>query len=93
MPLYFIGIGLGALDVSGTSKMKALAAETGGVAYFIKDVKQLGETYTKLENDLRTQYLVAYNTESTRKDHGYRTVEVKVDRAGAVVRTIRGFIP
>ena len=93
VPLYFIGIGLGALDFSGTSKMKALAAETGGVAYFIKDVKQLGDTYTKLENDLRTQYLVAYNTESTRKDRNYRTVEVKVDRPGAVVRTIRGFIP
>jgi Ca-activated chloride channel family protein len=93
VPLYFIGIGLGPLDFTGTSKMKALAAETGGVAYFIKDVKQLGETYTKLENDLRTQYLVAYNTESTRKDHSYRAVEVKVDRAGATVRTIRGFIP
>lgn len=93
VPLYFIGIGLGLTDFSGTSKMKALAAETGGVAYFIKDVKQLGDTYTRLENDLRTQYLVAYNTESTRKDHTYRTIEVKVDRAGAVVRTIRGFIP
>ena len=93
VPLYFIGVGLGIMDISGTSKMKMLAAETGGVAYFIKDVKQLGDTYTKLESDLRTQYLVAYNTESTRKDRNYRTVEVRVDRVGAVVRTIRGFIP
>jgi len=93
VPLYFIGVGLGFSEVFGTSKMKALAAETGGATYFIKDVKQLGETYIKLENDLRTQYLLAYNTESTRKDRSYRTVEVRVDRAGAVVRTIRGFIP
>jgi Ca-activated chloride channel homolog len=93
VPLYFIGIGLGILDASGTGKMRLLAAETGGVAYFIKDTKQLGETYAKLESDLRTQYLVAYNTESTRKDRNYRPVEVRVDRAGAVVRTIRGFIP
>jgi len=47
--LYFIGIGLSFADFTGTAKMKALAAETGGVTYFIKDVKQLGETYTKLE--------------------------------------------
>jgi len=93
VPLYFIGVGLGFSEVFGTSKMKALAAETGGATYFIKDVKQLGETYIKLENDLRTQYLLAYNTESTRKDRSYRTVEVRVDRAGVVVRTIRGFIP
>ncbi|HEX6179556.1 MAG TPA: VWA domain-containing protein [Thermoanaerobaculia bacterium] len=93
VPLYFIGIGLGFADVSGTSKMKALAAETGGVAYFLRDAKELAEAYDKLEADLRTQYLVSYHTETTRKDQAYRTVEVRVDRPGAKVRTIRGFIP
>lgn len=93
VPIYFIGIGLGIGDISGMNKMKALAAETGGTAWFIRNVDQLGETYTHLENDLRSQYLIAYNTESSKKDQKYRTVEVKVDRPGAVVRTIRGFIP
>jgi Ca-activated chloride channel family protein len=93
VPLYFIGIGLGITDISGTAKMKLLAAESGGVAYFIKDVKQLGATYEKLERELRTQYLLAYNSESTKKDRNYRTVAVKVSRADVVVRTIRGFIP
>ena len=93
VPIYFIGVALGFSDMSGTSKMKALAAETGGVAYFIKDVKQLKETYAQLEKELRSQYLISYYTESTKKDQNYRTVEVKVDRPGARVRTIRGFIP
>jgi VWFA-related protein len=93
VPLYFIGIGLGFTDVSGTSKMKALAAETGGVAYFLRDTKELREVYAQLENDLRTQYLLSYHTESTRTDTKYRAVEVKVDRPDARVRTIRGFIP
>ena len=93
VPLYFIGIGLGFGDIGGTSKMKALAAETGGVAYFVSDSKQLKLTYEQLEKDLRTQYLLSYHTESTRNDTKYRTVEVKVDRQDAKVRTIRGFIP
>jgi Ca-activated chloride channel family protein len=93
VPIYFIGVGLGFTDISGTSKMKALAAETGGVAYFIKDVKQLKEAYSQLEKDLRTQYLISYYTESTKKDQRYRPVEVKVSRPGVRVRTIRGFIP
>jgi Ca-activated chloride channel family protein len=93
LPIYFIGIGMGVGDLSGTAKMRALAAETGGVAYFIGNVKDLKETYRKLESDLRSQYLVAYNTESSKKDTKYRTVEVKVDRPDAKVRTIRGFIP
>jgi VWFA-related protein len=93
VPLYFIGIGLGFGDIGGTSKMKGLAAETGGVAYFVSDTKQLKQTYEQLEKDLRTQYLLSYHTESTRNDTKYRTVEVKVDRQDAKVRTIRGFIP
>ena len=93
VPLYFIGIALGVTDIGGSSKMKALAAETGGIAYFIREVKQLNATYAQLEKDLRSQYLIAYNTETTKKDQKYRTVEVKTDRANVTIRTIRGFIP
>jgi Ca-activated chloride channel family protein len=93
VPIYFIGIGLGIGDFSGTSKMKAMAGETGGVAYFVKDVKQLPETYQQLEKELRTQYLISYNAEASKKDQKYRLVEVKVDRPDAKVRTIRGYIP
>lgn len=93
VPLYFIGVGLGLFDASGISKMKALAAETGGIAYFIHDIKQVGETYAQLEKDLRSQYLIAYNTESTGKDKAYRKVDVTVSRPNTTVRTIRGFIP
>jgi Ca-activated chloride channel homolog len=93
VPLYFIGVGLGFLDAAGISKMKMLAAETGGIAYFIHDIKDLAATYAQLEKDLRSQYLLAYETQSTTKDRTYRKVEVKVNRPGMRARTIRGFIP
>jgi VWFA-related protein len=73
--------------------MKAMANETGGVAYFIKDVKELKATYAQLERDLRTQYLISYYADVAKNDTKYRTVEVRVDRPGAKVRTIRGYIP
>jgi len=93
VPLYFIGVGLGMFDASGTNKMKTLAAETGGIAYFIRDIKQLDETYAQLDKDLRSQYLIAYNAQTSVKDRAYRKVEVKVPRPGMTVRTIRGYIP
>jgi Ca-activated chloride channel family protein len=93
VPLYFIGIAMGISDIGGTSKMKALAAETGGVAYFVKDAEHLAETYAKLQQDLRSQYLIAYDTQSSKTDRAYRTVQVQVDKPGARVRTIRGFVP
>jgi Ca-activated chloride channel family protein len=93
VPLYFIGIGFGVGEFGGPGKMRSLAAESGGVAYFIRDVKQLESTYVQLEKDLRSQYLISYHAESTKKDQAYRTVEVKVDQKNAKVRTIRGYIP
>jgi len=94
VPLYFIGIGFSGLGpLGGGGAMKSLAAETGGVVYLIRDIKQLPDTYRRLEADLRSQYLLTYRTESSKKDTAYRGIEVKVDRPDAKVRTIRGFIP
>ncbi|HEX8252624.1 MAG TPA: VWA domain-containing protein [Thermoanaerobaculia bacterium] len=94
VPLYFIGIGMsGPAGLGGSGKMRSLAAETGGVAYMIRGTDQLRATYEQLERDLRSQYLLSYHAESSKKDQAYRTIEVKVDRSDAKVRTIRGYIP
>ncbi|HVR41895.1 MAG TPA: VWA domain-containing protein [Thermoanaerobaculia bacterium] len=93
VPIYFIGIGLSRLDFGLNSRLRSLAAETGGVAYFIGNVDELRPTYEQLEKELRSQYLLGYYTESTKGDRDYRTVEVRVKRPDAKIRTIRGFIP
>ncbi len=89
VPLYFIAIG----HLTANGAMKTLAAETGGLTYHVRNTKALDETYTQLEQDLRTQYLMSYSTETSKNDHAYRTIEVKVDRPDANVRTIRGYLP
>ncbi|HVG24679.1 MAG TPA: VWA domain-containing protein, partial [Thermoanaerobaculia bacterium] len=89
VPLYFIGIGFSL----GNQSMRTLAGETGGVAYFVSGTKGLDSTYAELEKDLRSQYLLSYHTEVSKNDQAYRTIEVKVDRPDAKVRTIRGYIP
>ena len=90
VPLYFIGVDIG---IGGGGKMRALADETGGRAYFIRNVEDLEKTYEQLEAELRTQYLLRYYTETTKKDQKYRTVDVKTTRKETRVRTVRGFIP
>jgi hypothetical protein len=59
----------------------------------LRKVEELAAAYDQLEKDLRSQYLVAYYSEAMKDDDGYRNVEVRVKREGAVVRTIRGYIP
>ncbi len=92
VPVYFIAVGFG-FGGMGSSGMKKLAAESGGVAYFIGNIQQLGDAYKQLENELRSQYLVSYHAESSKQDQAYRSIVVKVDRPDAKVRTIRGYIP
>ena len=92
VPVYFIGIGFGLGGLS-SGGMKKLAAESGGVAYFIGNIKHLGDAYKQLEDELRSQYLISYHAESSKKDQAYRSIMVKVDRPDAKVRTIRGYIP
>ncbi|HUR83621.1 MAG TPA: VWA domain-containing protein [Thermoanaerobaculia bacterium] len=89
VPLYFIGIG----HLRASGPMRTLADETGGLTYFARSSKVLNETYAQLEKDLRTQYLISYSTEVSKNDQAYRTIEVKVDRPDANVRTIRGYLP
>lgn len=93
VPIYFIGIGMGGMLGSGSSTMKSLAAETGGVAYFIKGADELKATYEKLESELRSQYLLTFYAQSSRSDQKYRTIDVQTNRPGAKVRTIRGYLP
>lgn len=90
VPVYFIAIGISSF---GSSSIKNLAAETGAVVYFVKNVEGLSETYEKLERDLRSQYLVGYYAEVAKDDSAYRAVDVKVRKEGTIVRTIRGYIP
>jgi Ca-activated chloride channel homolog len=91
VPLYFIGIGIGPFGAG--HRMKDLAEETGGVAYFVRGTTGLADTYKQLEQELRSQYLLSYHTQIARNDSAYRALEVKVNRPDAKVRTIRGFIP
>lgn len=93
VPLYFVGVGISRLDVGAMSKLKSLAAETGGLTYFVDDAKQLDAIYEKLEAELRTQYVLGYQAEIGSTDRAYRRIDVTVPDKKLRVRTIRGFTP
>lgn len=84
-------LGLGA-KVDRAS-LSTLAEETGGRAFFVRDAAELPALYAAIETELRTQYLLAYQSSSTRPDRNFRAVEVKMRRPGQAARTIRGYYP
>jgi VWFA-related protein len=68
-----------------------LASETGGRAFFVSRNDDLSEVYRSIERELRSQYLLAYQSSAT--GEGFRRVEVEVDRPGVSAATVRGYYP
>jgi VWFA-related protein len=87
--VYTIGLGE---DVE-KKKLVRISEETGGRAFFPRSADELAGIYAAIEEELRSQYLIAYQSTSTRADTGFRTVDLKVNKPGLEAKTMRGYYP
>jgi len=87
--IYTIGLGK---DVD-KRKMEKFAEETGGRSFFVQNAAELEAIYATIEHDLRSQYLIAYQSTNTSGANEFRTVELKVAQPGLEAKTMRGYYP
>ena len=73
--------------------LKKLADETGGRDFFIKDTAELKGIYDAIQVELRSRYLLAYQSTNPARELRFRLVDLKVDRSGLDAKTIRGYYP
>ncbi|MGE5360340.1 MAG: VWA domain-containing protein [Bacteroidales bacterium] len=76
-------------NARGVESLQALSVNTGGFAIVHTNDPQPGLTQAFREN--RSYYLLAYASSNLRTDGRYRSVQVKVNRDGVVVRTRNGY--
>ncbi|MCD4750438.1 MAG: hypothetical protein K8R59_13795 [Thermoanaerobaculales bacterium] len=89
-----IGLGLGRFDYSSRKTLRLLAEETGGEAFFPKDIDELPAVYKRIGELLRSQYLVWYSSGSLKPAEAFRQITVTVpERPDLTIRTIRGYYP
>ncbi len=91
--IYAIGLRAAAEDRATRRVLERIAEETGGQAFFIGAASQLDAIYTRIERELRTRYMLTYQSTSSRPDSEFRVVRVDVDERGAEVRTMSGYYP
>jgi len=60
------------------SFLERLAKETGGKVYFPKSLSELNGIAQDIANELRTQYLIAYQPSDEKKDATFRAIRVAV---------------
>ncbi|HEV7505879.1 MAG TPA: VWA domain-containing protein [Thermoanaerobaculia bacterium] len=94
--IYTVGINLSTQEADVRLKLSRLADETGGRAYIIQKASELERIYDNIQNELRSQYLLAYQSNKEREPgdaEKFRAVEVKVARPGLEAKTLRGYYP
>ncbi len=91
--LYTVGIGLSTRESDVRLKLSRLADETGGRFFFIAQASELEGIYDTIQKELRSQYLLAYQSSQEGDSDKFRTVEVKMAKPGMEAKTVRGYYP
>ena len=93
--IYVIGMKEAVTKQGARKVLRKFAKETGGRAFFVEDLSTLSGIYAEIQAELRSQYLFAYQSTSSKGPTEFRTVEVRVDVDGkkAEVRTMSGYYP
>ena len=76
--VYAIGIGDSKQDGVNRNPLRALAERTGGRAFFPKKEDDLRTALLEIEQELRTQYLIAYSSSNKNRDGGYRQMYIDI---------------
>lgn len=92
--IYTIGLLGGEKQKRARRALEALALQTGGVAYFPKDLGEVNEISQSIAHDIRSQYLIQYRPNRPQQNGEYRTVRVEAHAGGygkLQVRTKTGY--
>jgi VWFA-related protein len=90
--IYPIGLNIGITALGVRDKLNTVAAETGGRAFYISKAVELASVYDVIEEELRSQYLIAYASDAPPSAREFRMVEIKT-RGKLKARTMSGYYP
>jgi len=73
--------------------LNKLAEETGGKAFYPKELSEVHTIAQQISTDLRTQYSISYYPSNNKKDGSFRTVKVLVNSGSRrlIARTRNGY--
>jgi VWFA-related protein len=76
--------------------LEMLSAETGGMAFFPRNIEQVDQIAAEVARDIRNQYTLGYHSTKPTTEPGFRHVEVLAKGKGMgklTVRTRTGYFP
>jgi VWFA-related protein len=86
-------IGLGKQPGQARRALSRLADGTGGRAFFIGEIAELAGVYGRILGELRSRYLITYQSTNTSGSSRFREIEADATVAGVSIRTLKGYYP
>lgn len=71
--------------------LRQLAQETGGRAFFPRQVDDLAEIYQQISDELSSQYSLGYSSKNPMRDGRWRRIVVRIDQPSVAARTKQGY--
>ncbi len=91
--IFTIGLNIPAHSLGIRGKLNRLSEVTGGKVFYVNKADQLAGIYGEIESELRSRYLLAFQSGREASAGGYRQIEVKMRKPGLKARTARGYYP
>lgn len=76
--IYSVGIGDRRNFGVEEKTLRRLSERTGGRAYFPRDEEELRAAFVQIQDELRSQYLVAYSSKNKVRDGSFRKIQIDV---------------
>lgn len=80
--IYAIGIGDQKQQGVDANALKDVAERTGGRAFFPKKQEDLKAAFAEIDQELRSQYLIAYSSTNKKRDGSFRKMSIEITNPG-----------
>ncbi len=89
--VYTISTNISGMKGKGDKVLERIAEATGGRAFFPFQMRDVSDAFLSIQEELRSQYWVAYKPANFVADGHYRTIEILAQDRNLKVRTRKGY--
>ena len=89
--VYTISTNISGMKGKGDKVLERIADATGGRAFFPFQMRDVSDAFLSIQEELRSQYAMAYKPANFIADGRYRTIEILAQDKGLKVRTRKGY--
>ena len=89
--LYAISTNISNIKMRGDKIMEKMAEATGGRAFFPFKIEDVSNAFAEIQDELRSQYALAYKPADFQADGRYRAIDITADNKKYHVRARKGY--